>query len=181
MGMLHAYDPHTSQHSMQVENLAARLSTMLGVGEEEQHVIRVAAVLHDIGKIAVPINILAKPARLTAEEFEIVKKHPVVGAKIIEPIAFLKPVVPLVLHHHEWFNGAGYQSGLSGEAIPFGARILQTADCVDAMMSPRSYKQGYCIEKVVSELQLGRGSQFDPQVADAAINLLREIPQRCMS
>ncbi|MBX3396631.1 MAG: HD domain-containing protein [Phycisphaerae bacterium] len=177
MGALHAYDPHTSQHSIQVEAFATRLATMLRVNESERHLIRIAAVLHDIGKIAVPIQILAKPAKLTSEEFDIVKRHPGVAARILEPISFLKPVVPLVRHHHEWFDGSGYEHSLAGEEIPLGARIIQTADCIDAMMSPRSYKQSYSVERVISELRRGSGTQFDPHIAEAAIACLRTTPR----
>lgn len=175
MGALHAYDPHTSRHSIQVEALATRLATMLRVSECEKHLIRIAAVLHDIGKIAVPIQILAKPAKLTAAEFDIVKRHPGVAARILEPISFLKPVVPLVRHHHEWFDGSGYEYSLAGDDIPLGARIIQTADCIDAMMSPRSYKQSYSVERTISELRRGSGTQFDPDIAEAAIACLRTV------
>ncbi len=171
---LHAYDQHTSRHSLQVERCAQHLSRVLGLPEHESMIIRMAAIVHDIGKIAVPTAILSKPGRLTVEEFIVIKRHPADGARILEQAGFHGPVVTLVLHHHEWYDGTGYQSGLMGEAIPFGARVLQTADCIDAMMSPRSYKTGFSADQVIAELQRGRSRQFDPHIADAAIAWLRD-------
>jgi len=173
---LRAYDAHTSQHSLNVETLAGHLAGILGLPHAQRRVVRVSAMLHDIGKIGVPIEILGKPAKLTAEEYEVVKHHPTIGAKILESIPFLNAAVPLVLHHHEWYDGSGYQRGLRGEEIPLGARIIQAADSIDAMMSPRSYKEGYATPKVICELERGRGRQFDPEVADVAIEWLRRRP-----
>lgn len=173
MATLSAYDAHTSHHSMNVEAMASHLAVMLGVPEPQQRLISIGAMLHDIGKIGVPICILAKPAKLTPEEFEIVKRHPTIGAKMLESIDCLKDVVPLVLYHHEWYDGSGYQTGLCGEEIPLGARIIQAADSIDAMISPRSYKAGFDRAKVISELLHGSGRQFDPIVADMAIRCLR--------
>ncbi len=177
LATLAAYDAHTSHHSMNVEAMASHLAVMLGVPEPQRRLISIGAMLHDIGKIGVPICILAKPAKLTREEFEIVKRHPAIGAKMLESIDCLKDVVPLVLYHHEWYDGSGYQTGLCGEEIPLGARIIQAADSIDAMISPRSYKSGFDRAKVISELLRGRGRQFDPTVADVAIRCLRGEPR----
>lgn len=170
---LHAYDPHTAQHSLQVEACASRLTRILRIPESDSRIIRMAAVVHDIGKMAVPKEILTKPGRLTPDEFAIIKRHPSDGAKILEQAGFHGPVVTLVLHHHEWYDGTGYQAGLKAHEIPFGARVLQTADCIDAMMSPRSYKAGFSPDQVIEELIKGKNRQFDPVIADAAVEWLR--------
>ena len=165
-------DSYTAYHSIRVEIYAQRLAELLGLASEDIELIRIAAVLHDIGKLGIPESILTKPGPLTEEEFEIMKKHPAIGAEILEPLGLERHVVPFVLHHHEWFDGSGYPSGLSAVEIPFGSRIIQAADCIDAMFFPRSYQSGMMLEKVISELRDGSGVQFDPTVAAKAIRWL---------
>jgi putative nucleotidyltransferase with HDIG domain len=171
-----ARDPYTERHSVHVSTSAGRLAERLNLSKRETEVIKTAAVLHDVGKIGIPDAILAKPGRLTADEYRVVKQHPVTGAAILQSAACLQRELPLVLHHHEWWNGKGYPHGLKREEIPFGARVLQIADSIDAMLSPRSYKQAYDLDRVISELQRGRGAQFDPELADIAIEWLEDKP-----
>jgi putative nucleotidyltransferase with HDIG domain len=167
-----AKDPPGQRHSMQVAFLVRRLASSFRLSAGRVEVIRTAAVLHDIGKIGIPDAILAKPGPLTADEYSIVKQHPVTGATILRTAPWLQREVPLVLHHHEWYDGGGYPDGLKGEEIPFGARMLHAADAIDAMLSSRSYKQPYSVERVCRELLDGRGKQFDPVIAETAANWL---------
>ncbi len=177
LAALQAKDPYTARHSTQVEIYSRCLAARLGLRSEDVHVVRIAAFLHDVGKIGIPDAILVKPGRLTPEEFTVMKSHPSIGAAIIEPIGFLEPAVPLVLHHHEWYNGRGYPCGLAGNDIPFGARIIQVADSIDAMLSPRVYKAPRTLEETIYELRNNAGKQFDPLVANVAIQWLEAEPQ----
>src|SRR2546428_13479684 len=122
------------------------LARELGLSEVEIEALRAAALLHDIGKLAVPEYIVSKPGRLTPEEFEKMKIHPVVGAEILERVSFPYPVVPIVRSHHEKFDGSGYPDGLRGTEIPIGARILSAVDCFDALASDRQYRPAFPIE-----------------------------------
>lgn len=171
-------DPYTALHSMKVETYAGIIAERLGLAEDDIEIIRTAAALHDIGKLGIPSSILTKPGPLTPDEFEVMKQHSVIGAAILQPVRFLGCLVPLVLHHHEWYDGSGYPLGLEGEEIPFGARIIQVADCIDAMASPRSYKRGFSIGRTISKLEQGSGVQFDPQIAATALDWLGEKPAR---
>src|SRR6185295_18392077 len=117
-----AKDPYTRRHSLNVSLYAERFAQALGLGSREVEIIKIAAVLHDVGKIGLPDSILTKPAKLTPIEMSIVRQHPEIGAAIIQPVIFLRRERPMVLHHHEWYNGAGYPAGLSREDIPLGAR-----------------------------------------------------------
>ncbi len=176
-----AKDPYTERHSVHVAIYSECLAQVLHVPPRETAVIKNAAMMHDIGKIGVPDAILTKPGRLTKREFDIIKKHPATGAAILQSATCLQGELPLVLHHHEWYGGKGYPHGLRGDEIPFGARILHVADSIDAMLLPRSYKQGYAIDKVLSELRRGRGSQFDPDFADAAEHWLHESTEQLIT
>ena len=176
-----AKDPPAERHSMHVALYSDRLTRPFRLSIRENEVIRTAAVLHDIGKIGIPDAILTKPGPLTPDEWRVVKQHPVTGAAILKSAACLQRELPMVLHHHEWYDGGGYPDGLRGEEIPFGARILHVADAIDAMLSPRSYKGSYSVERVCSELLHGRGVQFDPVVADVAMAWLKRSPEEAIS
>lgn len=126
-----------------------------------------------MGKIGVPDAILTKPGPLTDEEFLVVQRHPRTAMDILGHLPGLRPALPLILHHHERFDGQGYPDGLAGEHIPFGARILAVADSMDAMLSRRSYKDAYSVDRVIDELRAGAGRQFDPIVARAGVEHLR--------
>jgi putative nucleotidyltransferase with HDIG domain len=174
-------DPYTKCHSIHVSRYAEHLSRELHLSPGETEVIKTAALLHDVGKIGVPDSVLTKPGALTPEEFELIKGHPGFGASILRSATSLQRELPLVLHHHEWYDGGGYPDGLKGDAIPSGARLLQVADAIDAMLCPRSYKQGYRVDKVISELEKGRGTQFDPMLADIAVRWLQDHPGRLIT
>jgi HD-GYP domain-containing protein (c-di-GMP phosphodiesterase class II) len=139
----------------------------LGMDESELVALRAAAALHDIGKIAVPDAILSKPGPLTEEEWEFVRRHPVVGERILRAAPALTPVGPIVRSTHEHFDGGGYPDGLAGEAIPLASRIVAVCDAFDAMTSPRPYRSAMSAEGALEELRRGAGTQFDPMVAAA--------------
>jgi putative nucleotidyltransferase with HDIG domain len=176
-----AKDPPAERHSAHVAFYADRLARPFRLSMKQNDVIRTAAVLHDIGKIGVPDAILTKPGPLSPDEWRVIKQHPLTGAAILRSAACLQREVPMVLHHHEWYEGGGYPDGLRGEEIPFGARVLQVADAIDAMLSPRTYKGSYSVDRVCSELLHGRGVQFDPVVADVAIAWLKHSPDEAIA
>jgi len=173
-----AKDPFTQKHSLNVANYAEFLARYFDLDETEIGIIRCAATLHDVGKIGIPDEILVKPGPLTGEEFELIKQHSIIGADILGKSAFFSSEVPLVRHHHEWYDGRGYPDGLAGEAIPFGARIINVCDAVDCMFNIRSYKQGYNLDKVLSELESNSGTQFDPKLAEAMMGFLADHPEK---
>lgn len=176
-----AKDPYTRAHSLTVAHYAEQIARRLRVSPALLKPLRVAALLHDIGKIGVPDAVLTKPGALTDEEYELIKRHPETAVQILEHVSYLADELPLILHHHERYDGRGYPGGLSGDHIPLGARILAMADSVDAMASPRSYKPAYDVQRVKAEVARGRGTQFDPAVADATLQWLEENPDvlRC--
>lgn len=173
-----AKDPYTRAHSMTVADYAEAIGREMKLNEPMMATLRAAALLHDVGKIGVPDAILTKPTSLTAEEYEIIKRHPRTALDILEHVSFVAEERPLILHHHERHDGMGYPSGLSGDQIPIGARVLAAADAIDAMLSPRSYKKAYSLERVTEELRLGAGKQFDPAVAETALRWLRSEPHQ---
>lgn len=167
-----AKDPYTFGHSNEVTSLSVSLAEALDLEPSEVRRIEIAATLHDIGKIGIDGAILLKPGRLTDEERAIVNRHPSIAADILAPLDFLRDTVPLVLFHHERFGGGGYPSGISGQAIPIGARIIAVADSFNAMISDRPYRKGLSLEAAVRELRENSGSQFDPAVVGAFLELL---------
>jgi putative nucleotidyltransferase with HDIG domain len=172
LAALQAKDPYTHSHSLRVCGYTESLARTLRLSGAETGSLRLAALFHDIGKIATPDAILAKPGALDARECRVMKRHSAQGADILRAISFLAPQVAMVLHHHEWFDGTGYPARLAGEDIPFGARVIHVADSVDAMISPRGYRPSLSLAEVFDELEAGRGTQFDPDVAAAAIEQL---------
>jgi len=169
-----AKDAYTRGHSERVGVYASRIARELGLRKEMIERVYIAGLLHDVGKIGVPDRIITKPARLTPEEYREIQKHPEIGAKILEPVEFLRNIVPCVRHHHEWFDGcdAGYPDRLRGERIPLPSRVILVADTVEAMTSDRPYRNALPIEVVVTELHKYSGSQFDPKVVEAFLRLL---------
>jgi HD-GYP domain-containing protein (c-di-GMP phosphodiesterase class II) len=168
-----AKDGYTHRHSERVAGLARRLAHQIGLTDDEQHTAQLAALLHDVGKIAVPDSILNKPGRLTPEEFEEMKKHPLHGARILANIQSpsVTAVLPGVQYHHERWDGAGYPEGLRGEDIPLLARLLGVADFFDALTSARSYREAMSIDAAVDLVKQGAGTHFDPRIADALVRL----------
>ena len=164
-----AKDPYTRQHSEQVAHYAVALAEYINDPILDVDSIRIASLLHDIGKIGVPDSILTKPTDLTDEEFEQIRRHPILGGDILANIPLFAAEARLVRCHHEWWNGKGYPDGLVGEQVPLGGRIIHVADSLDAMLMTRTYKRAYPLVKVLDELKKGAGTQFDPCVAQAAI------------
>ncbi|HEY3374263.1 MAG TPA: diguanylate cyclase [Candidatus Aquicultor sp.] len=158
-----ARDPYTRQHSKRVSAFAVKLARYIDLDPEVVSRIEIAGMLHDIGKIGVPDQILNKPGRLTDEEMEIIKNHPGLSAQILESTR-LKEIIPMVNSHHERWDGKGYPSGLKGENIPFEARILALADTFDAMTSDRPYRKGLTVEEALAEIERCAGSQFDAKL-----------------
>jgi len=166
---------HTAQnHLRRMQLYCQSIGTALELPAEELEALRAAAVLHDVGKLAVPEHILAKPGRLTREEFEKVKIHPSVGAEILERVDFPYPVARIVRFHHEKWNGGGYPSGLRGEEIPLGARILAAVDCFDALISGRPYRDAYALEEALQKMAAESGVSFDPRVLEVLFRGYRE-------
>lgn len=169
-----AKDPFTTRHSEKVATHVERIARRLGLPARRIERLRVAAVLHDVGKLGVPDAILQKPGPLTEDEFEVIRRHPTTGVEILRHISHLSTDLPTILYHHERWDGQGYPAGLEKDGIPFGARILAAADAIDAMLSRRSYKTAFEPSRVIEELRRGSGCQFDPTVADAAVAYLTE-------
>lgn len=168
---LEAKDTYTRGHSVRVARLAQACARVLGLSDEEQEQLYLTALLHDIGKIGVPESILLKPGPLEPAEWEEVKSHPVVGARIVEPSGFPPQVVAAIRHHHENYGGGGYPDGLVGEEIPLLARIIGAADAYDAMTSDRPYRRPRTAEEAIEELRRGAGRQFDPLVVEAFLRV----------
>src|SRR5271167_2465544 len=174
---IEAKDHNTHAHLRRVQTYAMQIGKDLGLSGFELNAIRAAAMLHDIGKLAVPEQILSKPGRLTPEEFDRMKIHPVVGAEILDRVQFPYPVVPIVLSHHEKWNGTGYPHGLRGEAIPIGARILSVVDCFDALTSERPYRRAMSVDEAMKHLISEMGTSFDPRVVAAIEKRYLELEQ----
>ena len=156
----------TREHLNRMYAYSMEIGKALGISQEELTALQTAALLHDVGHLAVPEHIMSKPGKLTAEEFEKVKIHPTVGAEILEQVGFPYPVVPIVRSHHERWDGAGYPHGLKGEEIPVGARILSAIDSLDAMVSERPYQRALPLEQAVEYLVKHSGTEFDPRVVE---------------
>src|SRR5271169_6207199 len=161
---IEAKDQTTGEHLQRVRVYAMELARELHLSEDETEALRAASVLHDIGKLAVPEQIISKPGKLTPEEFEKMKIHPIVGAEILEQVNFPYPVVPIVRAHHEKWDGSGYPNGLSGDAIPIGARILAAVDCLDALASDRQYRRALPLDEAMAKVASEAGVSFDPRV-----------------
>ncbi|HYM63795.1 MAG TPA: HD domain-containing phosphohydrolase [Gaiellaceae bacterium] len=171
-----AKDPYTAGHSLRVQRIALALGEELEFTPVEMDALRFGALFHDIGKIAIPDGILTKPDRLTAEEYEEIKRHSVEGARIIEKFSRLREAVPIVRHHHERWDGKGYPDGLSADAIPVAAAIAGLADAWDAMTTDRPYQEALTFNAAMREVRNGRGTQFIPVVVDAFFAVARRRP-----
>ncbi len=174
---LDAKDEYTHGHSMRVTLYSLALGKALNLPEEMLEEIETAGLLHDIGKIAIPEKILLKPGKLTNEEFQIIKSHPVLGTKLVDKIDRLKRISIWLKHHHERYDGNGYPEGLKGEQIPIISRIITLGDTYDAMTSSRSYRQALSHQEAIAEIQRCSGTQFDPNLAELFINISDEIEQ----
>lgn len=163
---IEAKDTTTGDHLQRVRVYATEIGKDLGLGQTELEALQAASLLHDIGKLAVPEHIISKPGRLTPEEFEKMKIHPLVGAEILEEVKFPYPVVPIVRAHHEKWDGTGYPYGLAGEEIPIGARILSAVDCLDALASDRQYRRAMPLDQAMDIVRGESGKSFDPRVVE---------------
>jgi len=163
---IEAKDHTTHTHLQRVRTYAVEIAKDLGLSSDEIEALRAAALLHDIGKLAVPEHIINKPGRLTPEEFEKMKVHPLVGAEILDRVAFPYPVAPIVRSHHERWDGSGYPAGLAGQEIPIGARILSVVDCLDAMATDRQYRPAIPLDQAMEKVKEKSGTWFDPQVVE---------------
>ena len=178
---IEAKDQKTHDHLCRVRVYAAGIAEAMKLDDNEREALMAAALLHDIGKLAVPESIINKPGRLTPEEFDRMKIHPVVGAQILERVSFPYPVVPIVRSHHEHWDGSGYPDGLKGEEIPVGARILAVIDCFDAMASDRPYRRALPISGAVAHVQKLAGIQFDPQVVRILSQLHEDLEGKALA
>jgi HD-GYP domain-containing protein (c-di-GMP phosphodiesterase class II) len=176
MGLLHsltsavdAKDAYTCGHSERVALLSRHIALEIGLPDTEVEEIYMAGLLHDVGKIGVPESVLQKTGKLTSEEFDLMKKHPQIGARILADVKQVKALIPGVLHHHERYDGKGYPTGLSGTNIPLMGRIICLADCFDAMTSNRTYRKALPIEVAVTEIRRCAGTQFDPALAESFV------------
>ncbi len=174
-------DHYTRRHSEEVTEYAQWIAEELGLSDEEKHILRLAGLVHDVGKIGVPDEVLLKPDMLTADEYEAMKQHAVLGAVMLAALPGMEPVVPVVRSHHERWDGKGYPDGLAGEEIPLLARLLAVADAFSAMTADRPYRKGMDWHSALAELQRQKQKQFDPLMVDAfmaAVNKRRYTQQR---
>ena len=167
-----AKDPYTRGHSDRVSAFSVLLGKELGVSSEDLKTLEIGGLFHDIGKIGIPDSILLKEAKLTDDEYSQIKNHPSIGAHILCNAIVFQNILPIVKHHHERFDGNGYPSKLVGEQIPYLARIAAVADSFDAMTSKRTYRNAMLIEDVKQEIKRCSGTQFDPNIAEAFLNIL---------
>jgi len=178
---IEAKDHTTHTHLRRVRTYAVEVAKELALPEPEIEALRAAALLHDIGKLAVPEQIINKPGKLTPEEFEKMKVHPLVGAEILERVAFPYPVAPIVRSHHERWDGSGYPEGLQGEQIPIGARILATVDCLDALASHRQYRPAVPLAAAMAKVKEKAGSWFDPAVVEVLARRYVELERAALA
>ena len=169
-----ARDPYTAGHQRRVGELATAIAQEMGLPEDQINGIHLAAIIHDLGKIHVPAEILSKPGKLTDIEFMLIKQHPQDGYDILKDVKFPWPIADMILQHHERLDGSGYPQGLKGDQILLESRILAVADVVEAMSSHRPYRAALGIEPALDEIRRGRGSLYDPAVVDACLKLFEE-------
>jgi putative nucleotidyltransferase with HDIG domain len=167
-------DPYTAGHERRVADLAAAIAREMGLAERAIEGLRFGAMIHDLGKMKIPAEILVKPSRLSPIEYELIKGHAIAGFDILKDISFPWPVAQMVRQHHERLDGSGYPDGLKDGAILAEARILAVADVVEAMSSHRPYRPGLGIEKALDEIVRGRDAQYDARAVDACLRLFRE-------
>ncbi len=172
--VVEAHDPYTAGHELRVGQIAADIAREMGWSEEQCNTLRLIGLVHDIGKMSIPSEILSKPGKLSAIEFELVKTHAEQGYQILHDVEFPLPIAEIIRGHHERMDGSGYPQGLKGEEILIESRILAVADVLEAMASNRPYRASLGIEAAISEIETNRGSLFDPEVVDAMLRLFRE-------
>jgi diguanylate cyclase (GGDEF)-like protein/putative nucleotidyltransferase with HDIG domain len=171
-----ARDPYTYGHSKRVGGIAEMIGKAIGLRRDELVNLHAAGLLHDIGKVGVPDAILTKPGKLEEHEWRIIKQHSAEGARIVDRVKDLAPLVPLIRHHHEWFNGTGYPDGLKAQEIPLGARIITVADAYDTMTTVRPYRNVVSHEDACAELRRCAGTQFEPALVEAFERVVKTSP-----
>jgi len=169
-------DSYTSGHQRRVARIAEAIAIEMGLPEETTHGLRLAGIVHDVGKLGVPAEILSKPSRLSPTEYELVKGHVRTGYDILKQVEFPWPIADIVLQHHERLDGSGYPNGLKGDAILIEARILAVADVVESMISHRPYRPARGLDAALAEIQQGKGRLYDPRVVEACVKVMRERP-----
>ena len=167
-------DPYTSGHQKRVALLSSAIAKEMDLPENQIEGVYIAGILHDIGKISIPIDITSKPGKISKAEFSIIKTHPEVGYKILKNIEFPRPVAKIILQHHERLNGSGYPYNIPDKKILLEAKILGVADVVDAMSSHRPYRPALSIEETLGEIKKNKGILYDPKVVDTCIKIIRE-------
>ena len=171
-------DPEHRKHGRSVWSNALEIGRQMGLGDSDLLALRTAALLRNVGKLAVPEHILSKPGPLTKAEFDKMKIHPAAGAQIMEQAGFPYPVAPIVRSSREKWDGTGYPAGLRGEQIPLGARILAAVDCLDALVSTREYRRAYSLDQAIEHMHAEAGKSFDPKVVEILANYYRELERR---
>ena len=171
---MEAKDPNTKGHSERVAEITYALADEMGYDSQKCNNIRCIALMHDCGKIAIPVNILQKPAKLTDEEYETIKRHTTVGGEMLRDFTSIKDMSMGALYHHERYDGKGYPHGLKGEEIPLIARMICVADSLDAMNSNRCYRPKLTKEVIIDELVKNKGKQFDPEIVDRTLKLIKQ-------
>lgn len=170
---LDANPPQGKPHPKLLADIALAIADAMGMSGDDRRSLHYAALLHDAGRVAIPDEILLKPTRLTGRELQIVRRHPIKGVELMRPLEILEPAIPIILHHHERFDGRGYPKGLRGAEIPFGARIMAVANAFEAMICERPYREALSIEQAAREIQQNAGTQFDPEVVEVFLGLVR--------
>ncbi len=172
--VVEARDPYTAGHQRRVGQLAVGILREMGEGKSQEWVVRLAGEVHDVGKIAIPVEILCKPGGLVEEEYRLVQRHPEVGAEILEEIVLGEPIGDVIRQHHENVDGSGYPRGLKGEEILLEARILRVADTVEAMSFRRPYREAIGVEKAMKEIEDGKGRYYDKEVVEACKRVFKQ-------
>ena len=167
--------PQEYTHSPYFSRLVTAIGHQMRLDDKQIQSLKYASLLHDTGKVDIPPEILTKTTKLTAREYDIIKKHPVKGAQILRPLQILRPVIPIIMHHHEKFDGTGYPSGLKKGQIPEGARIMAVADAFEAMVYGRPYRERKDINSAIKEIRKKSGTQFDPRVVEAFLKIIKKI------
>jgi HD-GYP domain-containing protein (c-di-GMP phosphodiesterase class II) len=167
--------PQEYTHSPYFSRLVTAIGQEMHLDEKQIQSLKYASLLHDTGKVDIPVEILTKTSKLTPQEYNIIKKHPLKGAQILRPLQILKPVIPIILHHHEKYDGTGYPSRLKKGQIPEGARIMAVADAFEAMVYGRPYRERKDINSAIKEIKKKSGTQFDPNVVEAFLKIIKKI------
>ena len=165
-------------HSPHFSKLVCALGSEIHLNEKQLQSLKYASLLHDAGKADIPDSILTKTTKLTDEEYDIIKKHPVKGAQILRPLQVLRPVIPIIMYHHEKYNGTGYPSHLKGGQIPLGARIMAVADAFEAMVYGRPYRQRMDIASAIKEVKRKSGTQFDPKIVEVFLKVIKKFNKK---